>query len=258
MKGVGRRVGCAVLAGALAFGFASSGGAGAAAPARAQSASSRFARFQVVPAANLGLYVSRTAEGSIQVDGRAGELTFTKVVSADGTFTLALTTGADAVSIAFQGNAIKASRNGREVVVQAGDEASLERVGALIAGSRAVRLLRTVSTAVQDADDTSVGGAAVLMADALVGALTGDAGAPGRIARHLGRKSLSGVRRVEISEESCYKNYEHAVIEAYIDGEACLEEIGWWNPLRYGCSFTWLLEVETEWFHMWACVGFNF
>jgi hypothetical protein len=38
----------------------------------------------------------------------------------------------------------------------------------------------------------------------------------------------------------------------------CAEQMGYWNPAKYLCAFAWALEVETEWFHMLACVGFDF
>jgi hypothetical protein len=257
MRSTRRQVGCAVLVGLTALSYGGSGLVGATEPPRAQTARSRLARFQVVPAANLGMYVSRTAGGAIQLDGRTGELTFTKIVSADGTFTLDLTTGTDSVSLAYAGHTISVSRNGRRAVIGADDESGRERVAGLLAGSRAVGLLRAASAAVQESDDTSVGGAAVLTADALVGSLTGDIGAPARIARHLARKSLTGLRRVEVSEESCYRNYERNVTEYYAEAEECIME-AWLPTTRYACSFVWLIQIESEWFHLWACVGFNF
>lgn len=247
-------VGCAVLTVVLG----ASGSVVATQTAPQSSARAKLARFHVIPEANLALALGRNADGSMQVSGQAGELTFAKTVNEDGTFTLNLTTGRDTVTFDYQGPVVTVSRNGRQVVVSNADEDSAGRGAALLAGSRAVALLRAVSTAVQNSDDASAAGVALLSADALVGALTGDSGAPGRIAKHIVRKALSNLRRVEVSEESCYREWESAVLRAYDEFWDCYDDFSPYNPMQKLCSLRWMLEVEAEWFHMFACIGFSF
>jgi hypothetical protein len=258
MDSVRKGVACAVLAGVVVAGHGDRGEIAAAQAPDRPAVRRGVPRFQAVPAAGAVFEFRRGAAGTIQIEGRTGELTVTKTVSGDGTFTLDLSAAQDEVSVAFAGHSVTVTRGGRQAVLNAGDEASMTRVATLLAGSRAVTLMRAAASGIVDAEDKSVAGAALLVADGLVGTLTGDVGALGRTARYLARARRATVQRVEVSEESCYKSWERNVTEAWDDFAMCAEQMGYWNPAKYLCAFAWALEVETEWFHMLACVGFDF
>ena len=146
-------------------------------------------------------------------------------------------------------------RAARPTPATASDE-DLDKVRRLLADSRAARLVRVAAAAVQDSEDNSASSAALLIGDALVGMLTGDAGAPGRVARHLARHARSRVRPVSLQID-CYNTWERRVFRASYEWEECARDFSVWNPTRHLCAMRWILQVESYWFSFMTCSGWS-
>jgi hypothetical protein len=211
-----------------------------------------------LPRAGITLSASTTVDGAIAIEGRAGDLLFRKKVAANGSFTLTLEARRDKVTVEVSEHAITVVRQkGRTVVTKDAEaEEQLEKVGRLLADSRAVRSFRMAAAAVEQSQDTSPAAAAVLLADAVLGPLTGDAGAPSRVARHLSRSARSRMLRVAASA-NCYQSYERIVVDAYNDLEGCFDQFDWWHPFRRLCGWVWTLQIESAWFSLISCSGFG-
>jgi hypothetical protein len=228
-------------------------------PAAGISARPRPIAAQVrhVDRAEITFHGRLTREGAIQIEGRGGELTFRKTSSADGRFTMDLEGPGDKVAISLSQDSITVSRNRRRVVLSlaAPNDKDLDRARVLLAGSKAVRLTRVAAEALQEAEDNSASGISLLIGDALIGMLTGDEGAPRRLARHLARHVTSGVRRVATTD--CYGEWERRVLRASYEWESCASAFSVWNPIRNVCAFRWTLQIESYWFTFLSCTGFN-
>ena len=133
------------------------------------------------------------------------------------------------------------------------DTAQLSQV-ALFAGLDEARLARIAAANVLDSDDTSAESAALLMADAVIGMLTGDGQAPQRIARHLTRRARALVRPA-LMQVDCYTIWEQRVLDAYYELEGCERDFSVWDPTRHLCAARWLLQAESYWFSFLACSG---
>jgi hypothetical protein len=118
-----------------------------------------------------------------------------------------------------------------------------------------VRLTRVAAAALQEAEDDSAAAVSLLMGDALVGVLTGDEGAPVRLARHLSRHARGLVHRVATTD--CYMQWERRVLKASYEWESCARSFSVWNPTRNLCALRWSLQVESYWFTFLSCTGFN-
>jgi hypothetical protein len=233
--------------------------AGAAPPARNQQkdrTSVRPSQARAGSRADLTFSGTTMLDGSIQIEGRGGDLTFRKKVRQDGSFLLDMEAPHDKVTVAFSARAISIRRDRRTVTLSLGDgrEEDLDRARRLLADSRAVRLLRIAASAAEAASDDGPSAAALVASDALVGFLSGDVGAPGRAARHLARRARARVRPVALQTD-CYYDWEHKVFMASYDWEACASDFSVWNPIRNLCAARWLLAVESYWFTFIACSG---
>jgi hypothetical protein len=215
------------------------------------------AQVRHVEAAEITFHGSPTADGGIQIEGRGGDLVFRKRSHATGRLTIDLEAPGDRVGIALTEHAVTISRRGRRITIplSGGSDRDLDNARVLLAGSSAVRLARVAAAAVQDAEDDSASSASLLMADALVGMLTGDSGAPGRVARHLSRHARTGIRRAATTD--CYLEWEGRVLRSSFEWESCARSFSVWNPTRNLCAFRWLLQVESYWFTFISCTGFN-
>jgi hypothetical protein len=195
-------------------------------------------------------------EGTLQVDAQGGGLLFRKKVLPNGTYTLTLQAGRDTVALAFEEHTIRVTRGRKTVALtlaKASDD-DLDGAQRLLADSRAARLLRRAAVNLQDFEDDSAEAAALLMADAVVGVLTGDGNAPARVARHLSRR-FGGRLRPAGMQVDCYTIWEQRVYAAYLDLESCESSFSVWDPTRYLCAARFLLQAESYWFSFISCSG---
>lgn len=216
------------------------------------------AQVRRVEKADITFSVTTTLDGAVQVEGRGGDLVFRKKVYENGGFTLEMEAPRDKVAISFAEHSIRLTRDRKTLTITpatASDE-ELDKVRRLLADSRAARLIRVAAAAVQDSEDDSASSAALLIGDALVGMLTGDAGAPGRIARHLARRARSRVRPVSFQID-CYNTWEQRVFRASYEWEDCVRDFSVWNPTRNLCAVRWILQVESYWFSFMTCSGWS-
>jgi hypothetical protein len=204
--------------------------------------------------ADLNFSSRRTREGSVELEGRGGDLAFRKTVNPNGSFTVDLQSSRDKVSIEFTGVAVTVVRGKSRLTL--GDmnttEEDVTKVQRLLADSPAIKLSRIAAAAVMDSEDDSPDSAAVLLTDALVGTLSGDPGAPGRVAKHLSRHVQKGVRKAAID---CYSEFERGVWDAWVDYVDCLNAIDLWNPMQYWCGARYIAMAETRWFGLIGCIG---
>jgi hypothetical protein len=230
-----------------------------------QTPSIRPAAAQVrrVEPADLTFQAVATSEGDIQVEARGGNLVFRKKVRADGSFDLALEGRGDAVAVTFDQDTITIVRNRRRVAIAVGTkiegpqlQEGLTAAQRLLAGSSATGLLRLAATAVQDAEDDSAASASLLVADALIGMLTGDPGAPGRVARYMARHARARVQRAAMQTD-CYYSWEGSVLHASYEWESCASAFSVWNPVRHLCALRWTIQIESYWFTFLSCTGFS-
>lgn len=207
--------------------------------------------------AEITLHAGVTEDGGIQVEGRGGAFIFRKKSSPNGQFTLDLEGPGDKVGISLAENALTVTRGRRRVVLSLGGfgDRELDKARLLLAGSSAVRLARVAAAAIQEAEDDSAAAVSLLIGDALVGLLTGDEGAPGRVARHLARHGRAGVRRIATTD--CYGEWERRVLMASYEWQSCASSFSVWNPVRNVCAFRWTLQVESYWFTFLSCTGFS-
>jgi hypothetical protein len=197
-----------------------------------------------------------TTDGAIVVEGRGGDLAFSKKVHQDGSFTLDIEAPHDKVTVGFSAHAVTIRRGRKSVTLAIGEgrEEDLDKARRLVADSRAVRLLRTAAAAAVDRGDDGAASVALVAGDALVGFLSGDIGAPGRAAKHIARRGRGRVRTVS-QQQDCYRLWEQNVVIASYDWEACANDFSVWNPIRNLCALRWLIQVESYWFSFIACSG---
>lgn len=196
-----------------------------------------------------------TVDGAIQVDARGGEFGFRKKVFQDGRFIVELDAPGDTVSLTYV-DGVAVTRGQKTVTLSAqSTEADLDQARRLLADSRAVRLMRAKGAEFEAADDDSAAAASLLLVDGLVGALTGDVGAPRRVARLLSKKARASLRAAADRPETCYSRWESSILWAYINYEDCafLYFYPWWM-----CSLRWNMESESAWFSFISCMGFGF
>jgi hypothetical protein len=221
------------------------------------------AQVRRVEPADLTFQAVTTNDGAIQIEARGGDLVFRKKVRADGSFDLLLEGRGDAVAVAFDQSTITVVRNRRRVAISTGPNAEgakvqegLTAAQRLLAGSSATSLLRLAATAVQDAEDDSAASASLLVADAVVGMLTGDSGAPGRVARYMARHARARVQRAAMQTD-CYYSWEGSVLHASYEWESCASAFSVWNPTRHLCALRWTIQIESYWFTFLSCTGFS-
>jgi len=173
-------------------------------------------------------------------------------VFAKDEFTIAeLAANGDRVTIANSTDGITLTRGERTISL--GSQASEEdfnNAARLLSDSRAVRMLRAKGAAFEAAEEDSAAAASLLFVDALVGVLTGDAGAPRRVGALLTKKARAGMRSVQGRPNTCYYQWEQACLWAYMDYEECA--LLYWYP-QLMCATRWGLQVESAWFVFIGC-----
>lgn len=196
--------------------------------------------------------------GGVQVVGRRGRLAVTKNVQATGEFDIEFSTGRDTVKLAVSANATRVTRGRTTVELPRGTpaETSAMQVRRLLADSIAVAQFRAVAAALLENEDSSPAATAFLMADAAVGSLTGDVGAPRRVAQHLARRARRAVRPVGMAAD-CFAVMEQKMMFASNDYNDCWVSTMYNSFYQSLCSYRWLLQVESYWFSFISCSGFN-
>jgi hypothetical protein len=227
----------------------------AAMPAAQTVVPRKIADVKHYPKHNMTFEANGTTDGAIQVDASAGEFGFRKKVFPDGTFTVDLEATNDRVSIRYADTGVEISRGDETLVLTTTpSEEKAAAVVRLLADSRAARLLRTKSAAFEADEDDSSAAASLLLVDGLVGSLTGDVGAPMRVARLLTKKARAQLHSAS-RPNTCYYSWEDTILWAYLDYEECV--YFYFYPLTM-CSLRWTLQAESAWFRFIACSGFGF
>ncbi len=208
--------------------------------------------------------LSLTREGAVRVTVKSGDLEVEKLVHADGHFRLTARGAGDSLSLEVEPDSVAVVRHGREVRLdprRAMDD-DWQQVTEMLAGSKAMRLLRNLAVNVESATLESPGGQAIIVGDAALGVLSGDVGAVSRVA---GQMRAAHQRRLRLSRVSvapqadflvCYTKYADAVTEAADQYGSCRAETWWFDFYGYLCSFEWLLKAESIWFQFLGCSAF--
>jgi hypothetical protein len=199
------------------------------------------------------LATALTAEGTAVLRGQAGDLAFRKEVWPGGRLRLELVAGTERVTLVVAHSVVDIISNDRSVrlIPSTASEADLLGVAALLAGSGAVRKFRLLAADLQPNAGRTPEEVGTLLTDALVGLLSGDAGAVDRLARRFTPRRPD-VRLAALSV-SCYEKWEGEVIHAWNDYAACFNEISPWNPMRLACGGRYLLWAESAWFSFLSC-----
>ena len=204
------------------------------------------------PKPNLTFSASTTVEGEVQIEASGGDFGFRKRVQSTGAYTLELEAGGDTLRFRVTGSDITITR-GKQVVIIAPDspESVAAAVRRMLSDSTAVKKLRETGAMFEAEEDDSPAAAAVLLSDAVVGALTGDVGAPHRIARLLSKRARALSRSAGQRPPSCYSQWEQTMMWVWMDFEECtvLWNLGPW------CTVRWTLQTETAWFSLLSCSG---
>ena len=199
-----------------------------------------------------------TESGGIEVSGRRGDLTITKTVQSTGEFVLEVATGRERVSIAVTGQGTTVVRGKDNVRIPRGGESGENEGKArrLLADSGGVLQLRGLAATLLEADDRSPSSLAMIMADATVGMLTGDVGAPRRIAQFLSHRANGNARPAAMALD-CYSLMETRMVEAFSDYVGCYGSV-YGNPIFMNlCGYRWIVQVESYWFGFISCTGFS-
>jgi hypothetical protein len=205
------------------------------------------------PRQNLTFSAGTTAEGDVQLDGRGGEFSFRKKVRDNGRYSLEIEGPNDKVLLKVSDDTISVTRGKKTIELTAdATEAQAQDVRRLLADSKAVQLLRSAGAEFDASDEDSAATVAVLLSDALVGALTGDVGAPRRVARRLARHAGVGVRSAGARPVTCYYQWEQSMLWAFME----LEECTYFNKIYLGwCLTRWTIQAESSWFSFISCSG---
>jgi hypothetical protein len=199
------------------------------------------------------------AGGGIAVVARSADLQVTKTVQPGGDFVIELAAGQDKVTIAGSGQGATVTRGRATIALRRTDssEEPMARVRRLLAESNAVVRFRAVAARLIEDDDRTHEALALILADATVGMLTGDAAAPRRIARALAERRNRHARPVGMAVD-CYTVMETRMMEAWNDYGSCYYSTAYNSFYQYLCSWRWTIQVESDWFNFLGCTGFNF
>lgn len=208
--------------------------------------------------ADVTFEIRPASAGGVEVRARRGDLHMKKTVQSTGDSLLELADGHETVTVAVSAQGTRVSRNGATAMLGRAtpDEAAETRVRRLLAESSVVVRFRAATAALLEANDVTAPVVAMLIADATVGMLTGDVGAPRRTAEHLARRGRSRVRPAGMALD-CYSVMEQRMVEAYYDFGSCWYSTAYNSFYQSLCSWRWTLQVESYWFSFISCTGFN-
>jgi hypothetical protein len=198
------------------------------------------------------------ASGGISVIARSGDLTATKTVQPTGDFVLELAAGQDRLSIAASAQGVVVTRGRTSVALRRDDQPEEAEVKArtLLAASGSLVRFRAVAARLMEEQDRSAGALGLILADATVGLLSGDVGAPRRVARFLVERRLRNVREAGMALD-CFTLMETRFVEAWNDYGSCYMSTEYNSFYQYLCSWRWTVQVESYWFNFLSCTGFN-
>ncbi|MGE3956301.1 MAG: hypothetical protein AB7H96_06240 [Vicinamibacterales bacterium] len=211
--------------------------------------------------ADVTFEVRPTVDNSVEVSAVTGDLRVTKRVQGNGEFTLQVATGDDQVTIAMSGRGLNVTRNRKTLDLPRAsrDERRSAEARRLLVDSPALTRYRVAADALMETDDRSPAAMALIIADATVGMLTGDVGAPRRIARQLAQRGQRNLRPAGLAID-CFTLMEQRMVEAWNDYLACYISVTnnpfyvfYWEM----CAARWTLQVESYWFSFLSCSGFN-
>jgi hypothetical protein len=207
---------------------------------------------------NAAFFFSLTADGAVRMTVKAAQLEVDKTVYPDGRYRVVLQAGDDRVSVAAAPGTVEVVRRNqgsrRVEVGRAADDDWLQ-VKVLLAGSKAVRLFRTLSYNLDPETLETPAGRAVLASDGAFGVLDGDVGAIGRLVRQMRAAQKTKIRPAALRQVflDCFRKYADAVNVAMQEWVDCFNSFYPWDPRQYLCDFEWLLKAESAWFQFIAC-----
>lgn len=212
--------------------------------------------------ANVTFEVRPSGDGGAELTATAAGVEISKSVQPTGEFVLTVKAGADAVTVAVSGRGTRLSRGRQSVDLPRGADAPGRRPAArrMLADSDAIVRYRAMADGLMASDDRSPAALGVIIADAMVGALSGDVGAPRRVADFLARGGRKNARPAGLAID-CFTLMEQRMVEAWSDYVSCWMSVSnimfsdYWQEL---CAVRWVIQVESYWFNFLSCSGFNF
>lgn len=192
------------------------------------------------------------------LSGERDQFRIRKFTAKGGGSTIELSYRNDVVVISVDNGVVRVARDGRTLTVDSPE--SLEALQGLLAGSLAIYHTRTLLSELEGKSALKPVDMTLLSAAALAVSLTGDHGAPLRLADRFVARHRGIFRQVRFDEEaSCYTSYETEVSDAWNDLNACMAEAdnsGWLAGVRrLACNATWLLRGESAWFEYIKCLS---
>lgn len=201
------------------------------------------------------LRLTARANGAVQVRMTWPDFDFRKVMQPNGDFTLLLAGSHDVLTLIRTGDRLRVTRNGKTAVLKHTqvDEAGLEHVQQVLAGSRAMRMFRALHGRLSQDTLASVPGIIVDVTDVQVGVLQGDGGVlERRRAKTRGRMAQAGLG----GRNQCYDDWESDVMTAWVELEDCVNDTKWVPGGPEVCAFVWTVQVEGAWFKYLSCCSF--
>ena len=210
---------------------------------------------QVSGRAELGLTVSvsTTNDGGMLLSATAVDLSFRKVVYADGRYQAQIEQGRDRIAFAGSAGRLVVTYGSKSLTLSADqDDQQPARVRALIVSSPALRQFRRLVAQLEATGDVSPEMLGLRVTGAVVSEIDGDEGAVRRLSRELRAKFSANVKKVRL-RASCYDAYQDLVVRAAAQMEQCMGQFSVWNPMRQVCAGVWTLQVESAWFSFLSC-----
>lgn len=212
--------------------------------------------------ADVTFEVRPAADGGTQVTATGGGVQVTKTVQATGEIVLQLKAGSDTVSIGVNGRGTTVNRGRQRIDLPRNVDAPGRRpaVRRLLAESDAVVRARGVADVLMMANDRSPAAMGLILTDAVLGVLSGDVGAPRRIAEFMARGGSRNVRPAGMAID-CFTLMEQRMVEAWTDYVSCWMSVSsliFSDYLQEACALRWVVQAESYWFNFISCTGFNF
>jgi hypothetical protein len=114
-----------------------------------------------------------------------------------------------------------------------------------------------VNAALLESEDRSPASLAFITSDAVAGLLTGDVGAPRRIAQFMARPGMSKVRQAGMAVD-CFTLMETRMNDSWTDYMGCVASVLGYSYFQDLCAYRWVIQSESYWFNFISCTGFNF
>ena len=201
------------------------------------------------------LRLTARPNGALQVRVTWPDFEFRKVIQPNGDFTLRLAGSQDLAVVVRVGDWLRVTRNGKTAVLSTTqtDEPGLERAQQVVAGSRAMRMFRTLHSRLSEDTLTSAPGMMVDITDVQIGVLQGDSGV---LERRRGKPQGRLTRAALGGRERCWDEYESNVTHAWGEFGGCVHDMQWIPGGPEMCAIVWTIQVEGAWFGYLSCCGF--